>query len=251
MAQARTWVTRAVKAHGAAAGAALSAAAATSVPSWVPALPLPWGVVGARNALATSPAAQLAPASALPPSAPADALDQASQQQPSTREGGGEPSGAAADAATQAAAAPPPAAGQEADGAGCAGAADASAPHSAAGADEEAARRRQRSRDSAAAMQPLPLPEGMGDAAAAAAAYRAEMAEMRALLAAHDVALPASRFDDTDAELFRFAATMGLLKAHTREERCARLHSWEPVGALVQTLLNDKVSCLTMCWFHN
>ncbi|KAK9828057.1 hypothetical protein WJX81_006250 [Elliptochloris bilobata] len=80
-------------------------------------------------------------------------------------------------------------------------------------------RRRAHGRDSAAAMQPLPLPEGMGDAAAAAATYRAEMAEMGALLAAHGVDLPKQRFDDTNAELFRFAATMGLLKACTLEER--------------------------------
>ncbi len=61
----------------------------------------------------------------------------------------------------------------------------------------------------------------MGDAAAAAYKYAAEMAEMKALLAAHGVALPRERFDDTNAELFRFAATMGLLKARTPEERRA------------------------------
>jgi hypothetical protein len=249
-AQARTWVTRAVKTHGAAAGAALSAAAATSVPSWVPALPPHWGVVGARDALAASSAAQLAPANALPPSAPIDALDRAAQQQPCTREGVGGLGGAAAEAAPQAAAASPPAAGETADGAGCAGATDASTPHGTAGAGEEAAKRRQRSRDSAAAMQPLPLPEGMGDAATAAAAFRPEMAEMRALLAAHDVALPASRFDNTDAELFRFAATMGLLKARTREERCARLRFWEPAASLGQTMLHNKASCPVRLWFQ-
>lgn len=100
---------------------------------------------------------------------------------------------------------------------------DAVAAAAAAAADEAAAKR-QRSRESAAAMQPLPLPEGLGDAAAAAAAYRPEMAEMRALLAAHGVRLPRVRFDDTDAELFRFAATMGLLKARSPEERWAPLH---------------------------
>ena len=93
----------------------------------------------------------------------------------------------------------------------------------AAAAADRAAAKRQRSRESAAAMQPLPLPEGLGDAAAAAAAYRPEMAEMRALLAAHGVQLPSSRFDSTDAELFRFAATMGLLKARSPDERCVQL----------------------------
>ena len=66
------------------------------------------------------------------------------------------------------------------------------------------------------------LLQGMGDAAAAAATYAAEMAEMKALLAAHGVDLPRERFDGTDAELFRFAATMGLLKARTPADRCAR-----------------------------
>ena len=158
-----------------------------------------------------------------------------------------------------------------------------------AGMSDEVAAKRQRSRDSAAAMQPLPLPEvrfqhrissakvqrtrwwliawkrlatltvlsfcmhvlalyvcseitistgpsaklvqhmdvmvlqqGMGDAAAAAAMYAADMAEMKALLADHGVDLPRERFDGTDAELFRFAATMGLLKARTPAERCVR-----------------------------
>ena len=63
----------------------------------------------------------------------------------------------------------------------------------------------------------------MGDAAAAASTHAAEMAEMKALLAAHGVDLPLERFDDTDAELFRFAATMGLLRARTPEERCASM----------------------------
>ena len=62
----------------------------------------------------------------------------------------------------------------------------------------------------------------MGDAAAAAATYAADMAEMKALLADHGVDLPRERFDGTDAELFRFAATMGLLRARTPADRCAR-----------------------------
>ena len=66
------------------------------------------------------------------------------------------------------------------------------------------------------------LHQGMGDAAAAAATYAADMAEMKALLADHGVDLPRARFDGTDAELFRFAATMGLLRARTPAERCAR-----------------------------
>lgn len=127
-----------------------------------------------------------------------------------------------------------PTAKRQCDGVGeAAAAADAAAPKrqlddvvdAAAAAADQAAAKRQRSRESAAAMQPLPLPEGLGDAAAAAAAYRPEMAEMRALLAAHGVELPSSRFDSTDAELFRFAATMGLLKARSPDERCVQLRA--------------------------
>lgn len=141
---------------------------------------------------------------------------------------------------SETAAANEPTAKRQCDGVGeAAAAADAAATKrqlydvvddvaAAAAAADQAAAKRQRSRESAAAMQPLPLPEGLGDAAAAAATYRPEMVEMRALLAAHGVELPSSRFDNTDAELFRFAATMGLLKARSPEERCMPLHAAIP-----------------------
>ena len=49
-------------------------------------------------------------------------------------------------------------------------------------------------------------------AAEAAQLYQVELAEMQRILGAQDVKLPAERFDETNAELLRFAASAGLLQ---------------------------------------
>lgn len=48
--------------------------------------------------------------------------------------------------------------------------------------------------------------------AEAAALHKVELAEMKRILQAQNVRLPAERFDDTNAELLRFATSAGLLQ---------------------------------------
>ena len=56
-------------------------------------------------------------------------------------------------------------------------------------------------------IQPLPRL-----AAESAALYKVELAEMKRILDAQGTKLPSERFDDTNAELLRFAASAGLLQ---------------------------------------
>lgn len=49
-------------------------------------------------------------------------------------------------------------------------------------------------------------------AAESASLYKVELAEMKRILDSQSVKLPAERFDDTNAELLRFAAAAGLLQ---------------------------------------
>lgn len=48
-----------------------------------------------------------------------------------------------------------------------------------------------------------------------AALYKIELAEMKRILDDQGIKLPAERFDDTNAELLRFAAAAGLLQVRT------------------------------------
>ena len=58
-----------------------------------------------------------------------------------------------------------------------------------------------------------PLPRAQPRLAVEAAQlYHVELAEMQRILAAQGVKLPAERFDETNAELLRFAASAGLLQ---------------------------------------
>lgn len=49
-------------------------------------------------------------------------------------------------------------------------------------------------------------------AAESAAMFKVELAEMKRILDSQGAKLPAERFDDTNAELLRFAASAGLLQ---------------------------------------
>ena len=133
VAQGRAWVKRAITGQGASLGA-LSAAAAAAVPAWVPPLP-GWGLPAGHAALdprGSYPRA--APPSAVPSGAPAAAEEGLVDQ------GGERRSSAAGDAHA-------------------AGASSSAAGSAAVEMSDEVVAKRQRSRDSAAAMQPLPLPE--------------------------------------------------------------------------------------------
>ena len=55
--------------------------------------------------------------------------------------------------------------------------------------------------------------------------YGPEMKEMRRILLECKVDLPTERFDESNAELFRFAAACGLQKAETPEERASAIES--------------------------
>ncbi|KAK9809766.1 hypothetical protein WJX73_004329 [Symbiochloris irregularis] len=71
--------------------------------------------------------------------------------------------------------------------------------------------------------------------AAWATLYRVEIEEMKRVLAAQDVTLPAARFDpDNDAELMRFAIAGGILQAHSPEEKAVAIE--EAVVRLMATL---------------
>lgn len=49
-------------------------------------------------------------------------------------------------------------------------------------------------------------------AAESAALFKVELTEMKRILDSQGVKLPAERFDDTNAELMRFAASAGLME---------------------------------------
>lgn len=48
--------------------------------------------------------------------------------------------------------------------------------------------------------------------------YEIELAEMKRVLAAQDVSLPGSRFQENDAELMRFAIAAGILQASLQSQ---------------------------------
>ena len=57
-------------------------------------------------------------------------------------------------------------------------------------------------------------------AADVAAIFKLELAEMRRILDAQAVRLPPDRFDDTNAELLRFASACGLLQVTLMQQIC-------------------------------
>ena len=133
VAQGRAWVKRTITAQSASV-AALSAAAAAAVPAWVPPVP-GWGPQAGHDALTSrSSDPRAATPSAVQSGAPAATEESVVDEECERR------SSAAADADE-------------------AGAGSSAAGAAAAGMSDEVAAKRQRSRDSAAAMQPLPLPE--------------------------------------------------------------------------------------------
>ena len=133
VAQGRAWVKRTFTAQSASV-AALSAAAAAALPAWVPPVP-GWGPPAGHESLSSRGAYPRGTTpSAVQSGAPAATQESLVDEECEQR------SSAADDA--------------EAPDANSSAAGDA-----AAGMSDEVAAKRQRSRDSAAAMQPLPLPE--------------------------------------------------------------------------------------------
>ena len=95
---------------------------------------------------------------------------------------------------------------------------------------QAASQGREHAEDPAAGLEPGRRPQ---TGAEWAALYEVELAEMKRVLAAQDVSLPASRFQDNDAELMRFAISGGILQVAVQACRAAQPLSCIAAGVLM------------------